>query len=100
MSSLITYACAYAVIFGAGSWYLLKMIRRGPHPDETPPEHGGGQTAARPWRLATTNGTTPRHRRRVVRDDARTRAAGCLARPERLRCAVVCAAPRIRSRAG
>src|SRR3546814_20848355 len=48
MSSLITYACAYAVIFGAGIWYLLTMIRRGPHPDETPPEHGGGQTAARP----------------------------------------------------
>src|SRR3546814_14108276 len=48
MSSLITYACAYAVIFGAGIWYLLKMIRRAQHPDETPPEHGGGQTAARP----------------------------------------------------
>ena len=49
MSSLIVYACAYAVIFGAGIWYLLKMIRRGPHPHETPPEHAGGEkTPARP----------------------------------------------------
>src|SRR3546814_2614483 len=50
MPSLITYALGLAVIGGAGIWYLLKMIRRGPHPDETPPEHGGGQTAARPLR--------------------------------------------------
>src|SRR3546814_20546638 len=48
MSSLINYACAYAVIFGAGIWYLLKMIRRGPPPDEPPPAHGGRQPAARP----------------------------------------------------
>ena len=31
LSSLITYALAYAFIFGAGIWYLLKLIRRGPH---------------------------------------------------------------------
>ena len=49
MGSLVTYAAAYAVIFGAGSWYLLKMIRRGPLPHEPAPEHGGGdKTPARP----------------------------------------------------
>ena len=49
ISSLVTYACAYAVIFGAGIWYLLKMIRRGPLPHEPSPEHGGGdKTPARP----------------------------------------------------
>jgi cytochrome d ubiquinol oxidase subunit I len=49
MSSLVTYACAYAVIFGAGAWYILKLIRRGPLPQEPSPEHGGGdKTPARP----------------------------------------------------
>jgi len=49
LASLITYATAYAVIFGAGIWYILKMIRRGPLPHETPPEPGGGdKTPARP----------------------------------------------------
>jgi len=49
LASLITYALAYAIIFGAGIWYLLKLIRRGPLPHEPAPEPGGGdKTAARP----------------------------------------------------
>lgn len=49
MSSLLTYAAAYAVIFGAGSWYLLGMVRRGPQPFEEPPRtEGGEKTPARP----------------------------------------------------
>src|SRR3546814_11691124 len=59
MSSPITYACAYAVIFGAGTWYLLKMIRRGPHPDEAPPAHVAGQTAARPPSVGVAQSVAP-----------------------------------------
>ena len=28
--SLITYFVAYAILFGFGSWYLLKVLRGGP----------------------------------------------------------------------
>lgn len=49
MSSLATYAVAYAVIFGAGIWYLLGLVRRGPQPFQEPPRTGGGEkTPARP----------------------------------------------------
>jgi cytochrome bd ubiquinol oxidase subunit I len=49
LASLVTYALAYAIIFGAGIWYLLKLIRRGPLPHEPAPEPGGGdKTPARP----------------------------------------------------
>lgn len=49
MSSLATYAAAYAVIFGAGIWYLLGLVRKGPQPFEEPPRtEGGGKTPARP----------------------------------------------------
>jgi cytochrome d ubiquinol oxidase subunit I len=49
LGSLITYAIAYAIIFGAGIWYLLKMIRRGPLPHEPAPQPAGGdKTPARP----------------------------------------------------
>ena len=49
MSSLLTYATAYAVIFGAGIWYLLGLARKGPQPFEEPPRReGGDKTPARP----------------------------------------------------
>ncbi len=49
LASLVIYATTYAIIFGAGIWYMLKMIRRGPLPHEPPPEPGNGhKTAARP----------------------------------------------------
>lgn len=57
LASLLVYASAYAVIFGAGIWYLLKMIRRGPLPHETPPAPGAGGTAARP--LSAGGGDSP-----------------------------------------
>ncbi len=47
MGSLIVYAATYAIIFGAGIWYLLKMLRMGPV--KQPPKHG---TPARPMSAA------------------------------------------------
>jgi cytochrome d ubiquinol oxidase subunit I len=48
-SSLATYAVAYAVIFGAGIWYLLGLVRKGPQPQEEAPDtEGGDKTPARP----------------------------------------------------
>ncbi len=46
LGSLIVYALTYAVIFGTGTWYLLKMLRIGPV--KQPPKGGGMNTAARP----------------------------------------------------
>jgi len=49
MSSLITFAIAYAVIFGAGIWYLIGLVRKGPQPHEPPPDtEDGDKTPARP----------------------------------------------------
>ncbi|GAA4855740.1 cytochrome ubiquinol oxidase subunit I [Luteimonas vadosa] len=49
LGSLITYALAYAVIFGAGIWYLLAILRRGPLPHEPAPDSDGGEkTPMRP----------------------------------------------------
>lgn len=44
LTSLIVYAAVYAVLFGFGTWYLLKLLRTGPvpapprdsHPEQTP----------------------------------------------------------------
>lgn len=47
LGSLIVYAATYAVIFGAGIWYLLKMLRVGPV--KQPPRDG---TPARPMSAA------------------------------------------------
>ena len=30
------FAAAYAVVFGAGTWYVLKLIRHGPEVEDTP----------------------------------------------------------------
>jgi cytochrome d ubiquinol oxidase subunit I len=57
-SSLIVYACAYAIIFGAGIWYLLKMFRVGPVPQPPKDTQGGGKTPARPLSLADEPGDT------------------------------------------
>ena len=49
MTSLATYALAYTMIFGAGIWYLLGLVRKGPQPFEEPPRtEGGDKTPARP----------------------------------------------------
>lgn len=49
LASLIIYAAAYAVVFGAGIWYLTRLLKKGPVPHEPPlsPE-GGEKTPMRP----------------------------------------------------
>lgn len=34
LTSLILYAAAYAIIFGSGLWFILKLIRQGPQPTD------------------------------------------------------------------
>ena len=51
--SLGIYAVAYAIVFGFGLTYLVKMVRRGPVPFEPPPHTEGGEhTPARPLSAA------------------------------------------------
>ncbi|HEX4870343.1 MAG TPA: cytochrome ubiquinol oxidase subunit I, partial [Moraxellaceae bacterium] len=45
LASLLAFIAAYAVIFGAGSYYLYRIARQGP--DDTPPR-GGLEAARRP----------------------------------------------------
>jgi cytochrome bd ubiquinol oxidase subunit I len=53
MTSLIVYAIVYAIVFGAGTWYLLKLLRKGPQPHEPPPRRDqGDKTPARPLSAA------------------------------------------------
>jgi cytochrome d ubiquinol oxidase subunit I len=53
MTSLIVYAAVYSIVFGAGIWYLRRLIVQGPHPHE-PPQHTehGEKTPARPLSAA------------------------------------------------
>jgi len=47
--SLSAFLLAYAVVFGAGGGYILKMIRKGPQPfDDGPDSDEGERTPARP----------------------------------------------------
>ena len=46
LASLIVYCVTYLILFGFGSWYLLKVLRAGP--DAAPVRVGFGATAARP----------------------------------------------------
>ncbi|MBB1059864.1 cytochrome ubiquinol oxidase subunit I [Marilutibacter spongiae] len=49
LTSLVVYAIAYAIVFGAGSWYLFKLLRKGPVPHEPPlSQEGGEKTPMRP----------------------------------------------------
>jgi cytochrome d ubiquinol oxidase subunit I len=49
MTSLLVFVFVYVTVFGAGIWYLLKMFRKGPLREETPPEREHGEkTPARP----------------------------------------------------
>jgi cytochrome d ubiquinol oxidase subunit I len=45
-ASLIVYFVTYMILFGFGSWYLLKVLRHGP--DTAPPRVGFSATPARP----------------------------------------------------
>ena len=51
MSSLVVYARAYAVIFGAGIWYLRKLLLIGPVKQPPKDTQGGEKTPARPMSL-------------------------------------------------
>lgn len=49
LGSLITFAVVYAIVFGAGIWYLRKLVRQGPQPHEPAPDtEQGDKTPARP----------------------------------------------------
>jgi cytochrome d ubiquinol oxidase subunit I len=49
LTSLLVFVLVYVTVFGAGIWYLLKMFRKGPLREETPPERDHGEkTPARP----------------------------------------------------
>ncbi|KRD76949.1 cytochrome ubiquinol oxidase subunit I [Lysobacter sp. Root983] len=49
LTSLIVFAVVYLTVFGAGIGYLVKLIRKGPHPHEPAPRQGQGEkTPARP----------------------------------------------------
>ena len=52
-ASLITFFVVYAIVFGAGIWYLLRLVRTGPAPDEPAPDtQEGDRTPARPLSAA------------------------------------------------
>jgi cytochrome d ubiquinol oxidase subunit I len=48
-TSLITFAVVYAIVFGAGIWYLTRLVIKGPAPFEPAPDtEAGDKTPARP----------------------------------------------------
>ncbi|KGQ20207.1 Cytochrome bd ubiquinol oxidase, subunit I protein [Lysobacter dokdonensis DS-58] len=48
-ASLITFFVVYAIVFGAGTWYLVRMVRSGPAKHEPAPDtEAGDKTPARP----------------------------------------------------
>src|SRR5690606_7357791 len=49
-ASLVTFVVVYAILFGFGTWYLLRMMRRGPV--AAPPRDDPGRTPARPMSAA------------------------------------------------
>ena len=54
LTSLIVYFVTYMILFGFGSWYLLKVLRIGP--DKAPARVGFGATAARPLAVVDDGG--------------------------------------------
>ena len=48
-SSLVAFVIVYGLIFPAGVYYMIRLVRRGPEPlEEAPPERPEIQTARRP----------------------------------------------------
>lgn len=49
LASLIAYFIVYAIVFGAGTWYLFKLVQKGPQVHEPAPDaQGGERTPMRP----------------------------------------------------
>jgi cytochrome d ubiquinol oxidase subunit I len=46
VASLVTFVVVYAIVFGFGTWYLVKLVRAGPV--AAPPRATIVQTPARP----------------------------------------------------
>jgi cytochrome d ubiquinol oxidase subunit I len=59
LASLIVYAVVYAIIFGAGIWYILKLLRVGPIRQPPKDTRGGEKTPARP--LSMPDESTDQH---------------------------------------
>ena len=51
MTSLVVYALAYACVFGAGAWYLRKLLKKGPVKQPPKDTEGGEKTPMRPLSL-------------------------------------------------
>ncbi|MFC0676573.1 cytochrome ubiquinol oxidase subunit I [Lysobacter korlensis] len=57
LSSLIAYMLVYAIVFGAGTWYIFKLVRKGPQPHEPAPTGEGGNK--RPMRPLSVGNEQP-----------------------------------------
>ena len=57
LASLISFVVVYAIVFGFGIWYLVKLLRKGPV--AAPPRGGPDQTPARPMSAAGRRESTP-----------------------------------------
>ena len=57
VASLVTFVVVYAIVFGFGTWYLVKLVRAGPI--AAPPRATIVQTPARPISAADRRGATP-----------------------------------------
>jgi cytochrome d ubiquinol oxidase subunit I len=55
LASLITFVVVYAIVFGFGIWYIVKLLRRGPV--AAPPKGGTTRTPARPLSAADARGS-------------------------------------------
>ena len=63
MGSLIGFMVSYAIIFSFGSYYLAKLLRRGPEPFEPPPAPDADSSPKRPLSAAPRDGADPGERR-------------------------------------
>jgi cytochrome d ubiquinol oxidase subunit I len=50
LASIILFVLVYGVVFGAGLYYIAKLVRRGP--DETPPDEDEADLSHRPMAAA------------------------------------------------
>ena len=57
LASLIAFVAVYAIVFGFGTWYIVKLLRIGPV--AAPPRGGTGETPARPLSAAHERGDAP-----------------------------------------